>query len=737
MSNSLKTERRFAAIMFTDIVGFTELAYKNEETALKLLDKKRNLIFPLINKYGGKLIKEIGDGTLSQYDELNNAIECADKFQSKTDGELNVRAGIHSGEVVFKNEDVFGDVVNIASRLESIAKPKSVLVSKETIDNLENQNRFEFVSLGLQSLKGVGRLIEVYALKSKNIYTPNPDEYKKNKIQTHSDDEVPSIGIIPFKNKGAEEDVFYAYGISADLITDCSSAGLIRVATLASIEKIKNYEEIRTEELASRLMVRYIAEGTLWKMGEMFQLSIELYDTKDCKVVWSDMWQEKWDNLPAIKSNLSDGLLKALDTKPSSQKKVETTSPEAYEFYLKAKHKYIKRETTDDTEIARELLHKAMELDDSLIIAKNLLGLTYKDMGKYDKAMEIFIAALNQAESLDDKRGIGISLNSVAMIHYNKGDYDQSLEYLGRSLEISEDLGDKHGILTSLNERGIVYWNKSEYKKALSSLKRSLEISEELEHKHGIASSSNNIGCVYWDQDNLENALLYFKRSLEVSKELGNKLGIGNGFNNIGIIYKDKGDLDKALDYYTRTLKIREEIGDKRGLGDSYNNLGTVFKDMGVYDKALEHFERSLKFREEIGDKSGKGRILYNIGALYFVENDHQKSSEYLEKSLIIRKEIDQNELELETIILLYINYKNLGKDYDDNQLNKLIKDSEDMGSELNFRLYELLGNKTYLEKAYEKVQKNANSMETLLKEKYLSYPIPKKIIEEFKNIFH
>ena len=124
---------------------------------------------------------------------------------------------------------------------------------------------------------------------------------------------MPSIAIIPFENKGADEDVFYAYGISADLISDCSGAGLIRVAGLNDIEKL-DYRNLKYDELSKNLFVRYISTGTLWKMGDMFQLSIELYDTKDKKVVWSDRWQEKWENLPAIKRNLSDGLLKTLDT---------------------------------------------------------------------------------------------------------------------------------------------------------------------------------------------------------------------------------------------------------------------------------------------------------------------------------------------------------------------------------------------------------------------------------------
>ena len=158
--------------MFTDIVGYTQLTAEDEEKAFQLIKKKRELLLPLLKKHSGKLVKEIGDGTLTRYNDTKDAIDCANDFQSKTNDDLKVRAGIHSGEVIIENGDVFGDVVNIASRLESIAQPKSVLLSKETLDKLENKDNLEFISLGLQSLKGVGRLIEVFALSGKNLYTP-------------------------------------------------------------------------------------------------------------------------------------------------------------------------------------------------------------------------------------------------------------------------------------------------------------------------------------------------------------------------------------------------------------------------------------------------------------------------------------------------------------------------------------------------------------------------------------
>jgi TolB-like protein len=197
------------------------------------------------------------------------------------------------------------DGVNIASRLESMAVAGGVFVSKEVHDQLANQKEFEGISIGLQQLKGLGRLIEVFGLKGDKLNEPDSKNYVKNNCGCHSDDEVPSIAIIPFENKGKDEDVFYSYGISADLISDCSGAGLIRVAGIKEIEELG---DMPFKEKAKKLFVRYVATGTLWKMDDIFQLSIELYDMKDKEVVWADRWQESWDNLPTIKGSLSDGL---------------------------------------------------------------------------------------------------------------------------------------------------------------------------------------------------------------------------------------------------------------------------------------------------------------------------------------------------------------------------------------------------------------------------------------------
>jgi len=222
-------ERKLAAIMFTDIAGYTAQMSKDEAVAISLLNKQESVLKPLIAKHNGTYVKSTGDGTLSHFNSAVDAATCAKRFQESIydDKDLNVRVGVHLGDTIFEKGDIRGDGVNIASRLESMAVEGGVFVSKEVHDQLANQKEFEGVSLGLQSMKGVGRLIEVFGLKGDMLNEPNPKDYTDTKIETHSDDEVPSIAIIPFENKGREEDVFYAYGISVDLISDVSSAGLI------------------------------------------------------------------------------------------------------------------------------------------------------------------------------------------------------------------------------------------------------------------------------------------------------------------------------------------------------------------------------------------------------------------------------------------------------------------------------------------------------------------------------
>ena len=591
-----KQTRKLAAIMFTDIAGYTESMSFDEETAIQAVKKKRSIIQPLLTENNGIFVKEIGDGTLSYFTSAIDASTCAVKLQEQTfdDTHLNIRVGLHIGDIVFDGKDVFGEGVNIASRLESLSPVGGICVSKSVFDELENKKEFNGTSLGLQSLKGVGRLVEVYALQGDKLKEPDASKFKETKVEKHSDDEVPSIAIIPFDNKGAPEDVFYAYGISSDLISSVTSAGLIRVASLKDIEKL-DYQNLDSTEISNKLLIRYIAQGTLWKMGDMFQISIELYDTKESRILWSDRWQEQWENLPKIKNNLSDGLLKALDTKPKVEQKEDTTDPEAYEFYLKAKHKYEKRETIEDTEIARGLIKKAVELDDNLISAKLLMGNTFREMGDYDKAMDIFTSSLKQADELSDKHGMGDSFNSIGAIYFHKGNFDKALECSNKSIAIADALNDKYRKAISLNNNGVVSQNKGNY----------------------------------------EEGLDYYQRSLAIQEEIGDQYGLAISLCNIGNIYNLKGDSKDALKYLENSLKVQNELGVKWLELETYSYLFSAYKNLGkVFD--INHIRKLIKKSDNIEFEINFQlyKLLGDVTTLETVYNQLQKKSDAMDKEM-------------------------------------------------------------------------------------------------------
>jgi len=650
-------KRQSAAVMFTDIAGYTSIMASDEEKALSLLQEKRQVLKPLIKQNGGVYVKGTGDGTLSYFDSAYKASKCAKLFQESIydNDSMNVRVGIHVGDIVLDDGDVYGDGVNVASRLESMSPVGGICVSNTVYDELRNKKDFDGVGLGLQSLKGVGRLVEIYGLKGDLLTEPKPSDYKDSKVAVHSDDEVPSIAIIPLKNKGRNEDVFYSYGISADLIKDCSGAGLIRVESLDRIEKIEHYEKLDITELASQLLVRYVATGTLWKMDDVFQLSIELYDTKESKVIWSDRWQEDWDNLSLIKSNLSDGILKALDAKTKVENKVTITNTEAYEYYLKGKYRFQKTENIEDKEISRGLLQKAIELEDNLLDAKEWLGWIYVNEGDFDNGMEIFTNTLKQAEEIGDKRNVGFCLEGIGFIYFKKG--------------------------------------------------------------------------------NFNNALKYFERELKIFEKLEDKFGITGALLSISVVCSINGYLDKALDCNMRHLEICKATDDKRGVGTANMVISQLYWRQGDLDKALEHGIYALEIIENFGWKWEKYYPLGLIGVYYLDQGDYDTAIEYLEQSYIIQKDIGDKDILLATTKYLFLAYKHVGKEFDEAEIHNLIKETEFIDWEDNYRLYYLFEDTSYLETAYNQVQETADNLEPDVAAKFLSYPIPKAIVEEWEKV--
>ena len=216
---------------------------------------------------------------------------------------------------------------------------------------------------------------------------------------------------------------------------------------------------------------------------------------------------------------------------------------------------------------------------------------------------------------------------------------------------------------------------------------------------------------------------------------MGNNHGMGTTFYFIGMIYYYTGNYDKALNYFNRALKIFKKLGEK-----GYSLFfGVLYYSKGEYDNALAIYIPALKLAEELGDKNSKGGVLWLIGMVYLETGEYNKAKEYLDKSLAINKEIDRGAASLlRRTIYVFLSYKKLGKEYDEKKIIALIKEvkhKENIEYYFNYHIYQLLEDTFYLETAYNQIQELADNLEPDVAAKFLSYPIPAAIVEEWEKV--
>ncbi|MEC7821535.1 MAG: tetratricopeptide repeat protein [Candidatus Neomarinimicrobiota bacterium] len=552
---------------------------------------------------------------------------------------------------------------------------------------------------------------------------------------------APSIAILPFENKGADEDAFYAYGIVADLISVVTGAGLIRVAGLKDVEKI-DHSNMSYDEMSKTLLVRYVAQGTLWKLGSMFQLSLEIFDTQTAKVIFTKRWQTEWEKLANIKDDLSSNILETLkiEVKQTKNNKI-TINPEAYEFYLKGKYKYEKVQSLDDTEIAKGLLKKATEIDENLIAAKRKMADIYWRQGGKEnakKAKEIHNQALEQAKKIGDKKEIAHGLLSVGYYHFDDKEYDKAMEFFESSMTIFEELGNQEGIASVFNAIGNVQWRKKKPDEALKNYTRVLDIGKKLDDKIRIITGLNNISLIHMEREDHNKAIDFLKQALSVSREFGNANAEALNLNNIGWNYQASGDIESAIPYFEQHIALRQRLGQKDWAVGSMNGLGWSLFYMGNYNEAYKTFEKTTKLRGKEHQR-GKGWDWAGMATIHFYKGEFEEANKFMDRIFDLRKEHEIEGMELQLTTFQYLIFRELGKDFDLQVVRDLIKDQklEDLNVDAKYELYQLLGDKSFLKKAYEDVQKKANKLEGEKKESYLNYPIEKLVIEEYNRVMN
>jgi TolB-like protein/class 3 adenylate cyclase len=381
----MSSTRQLAAIMFTDIVGYTALMGNDEQKAFELLRKNRELQKPIIEQLNGRWIKELGDGVMASFHTVSDTVNAAIQIQEKcnTAKEFQLRIGIHLGEVVFENDDVFGDGVNIASRIQAIADPGSIFISETVHHNVSNKKDIHTRFIQEVTLKNVMTPLNIYEVTTKN---DQPITQLSVLAKTIAEK---SIAVLPFANMSSDpEQEYFSDGITEDIITQISKLHELKVISRTSIIQYKQTKK-SLPEIASELKVSYLLEGSVRKSGNRLRIVSQLIDAKHDEHLWAETYDRDLTDIFAIQTEIAEKIANALKTSLTSgeQKRIAeqpTSNLEAYNFYLLGKSHYHKG-TPEDFDKAVEYYNKAITMDPNFALAYASLAVSigYKGAGYF------------------------------------------------------------------------------------------------------------------------------------------------------------------------------------------------------------------------------------------------------------------------------------------------------------------------------------------------------------------
>lgn len=677
-------KRKLAAIVFTDIVGFTKITARDQTLASDLIKKQRDLFKPLVEDHGGKWLKEMGDGLLLLFDTVTDAVNCSIKIQEKAVSieELSLRIGIHQGEVLMLENDVIGDDVNVASRIEAFSAPGGIAISGKVYDAIVREMHYKTKYLGKPKLKGVGQDVTVYCIISHGLPETKLSDVSA-KLESSSKivysgvgalflipllvylfffrkDSIDSIAVL-YMDVGSYSELSYLETMTEDLIFDLtsSSQGLLKVSEPSEVKKYKE-SELGLEELANDIGVDYIFKSSVQPDNNGFFFRVRLFDSGAGKDLFINKWFIEKNSLQSVVAVLVDNIVKELDIELSEGYARLEYDPEAYDLYLQAKNIYTLSDSYDDNMKAVKMMEESISKDDNLVMAQIYLGTIQYDLGNYNQASVIYDRALVNSKSQKDNANIAECLRKQGQLLRKNKDFGGSIEKFTEALSISTVMNDKSSMAKTLNSMAILNYRTNDKDNALKHWLQAMAIVEELDDKPKLSKYLNNIGIWYRDDFDYSKSIEYYEKSFEIKQELGDIRNISKTLNNMGNVFFLMGDYENSVQKYNESIAIKEKLQDNRGLSNTLNNLGETYFYMGDYEQAIENFRKS------IGLSKREDKIFDNqkyLGMSYFYLSDYDSSTIYLRRSDEYLADAPQKRLTILPYLIISYSKTGLGKE--------------------------------------------------------------------------
>jgi TolB-like protein/class 3 adenylate cyclase/Tfp pilus assembly protein PilF len=574
----MQATRQLAAIMFTDMEGYTALMQKNEQEAIERRDRHRQVFEKAMADHGGKIIQYYGDGTLSIFSSAIHAVNAGVAMQllCRKTPQVPLRIGIHIGDIAVDDSGVYGDGVNIASRIESFAVAGSVFISDKVFDEIKNQPTINTISMGLFNLKNVSRPVEVIAISNEGLAVPQPNDLKGRTSAPKN-----NLAVLPFVNMSNDTDnEYFSDGIAEELINTLSKIDGLQLTCRTSSFSFKGKNQ-DVREIGKALNVSRVLEGSVRKSGSRVRITAELVNTADGYQLWSETFDRNLDDIFELQDEIA-GIIANRMREQLVNKTAEAPEPsqniDAYQLYLKGLF-FFNKGTPADYYKAIQFFEEAIMIDTSLANAHAMIASGYAaltSIGNVNPAnvMEKVRTASRNAIRLNSQ--LPQSYLAMAMLQlYFEFQFDEAHDNINKAFLISPNSSDAH-------------YAASHYYTIINDKEHMVEEAELALHSDPLSLMKNN---------QLGEALLAARRIDEAEKQFLKTLELDPNWRtpmrNLSFVYMANGNYEKSCEFSDR---IRREVN-QPGKGITAYILSLAL--LGKKEEARHWLEQLLRREDD------------------------------------------------------------------------------------------------------------------------------------------
>ncbi len=681
--NTPQHTRRLAAIVFTDIVGFSNLTEGDEVKALELLSTQKQILQPIVQDFGGQWLKEMGDGLLLSFPSSHDAVRCAIQIQKAVLGiaDLVLRIGVHQGDVVQTETDVLGSGVNIASRIETVAPPGGIAVSDKVQRDIAQNVDLTTQSIGFPKFKGIDDAFEVYCVTSAGLPVGTshgkvvlPERFAKHKsfkfpfvllvvlasvavlffLSSSGIDlsAIPtkSIAVLPFDNfaKGEVEENF-ADGLTEVITATLSKISELKVISRTSVMRYKGDDRPTSPEIAARLNVAHVLEGSVQRAGEQVRIVVQLIDAREDRHLWSETFDGNFSEVFGVQTRVATNVADYLEASLTQQEQARiarkpTHNMKAYEHYLVLLQRGIVQIAKRELDTNLVLAEKMVQLDEQFAEAHAIIALCH--LGYYWSGIERTEARLTLAR-VSVAKAVGLA-PEAPMVHTAKGylhywglsEFDKALEEftLARKME--------PGASQHIEDMAWVQRAKGNLPLAFSSMNKALELNpqsdlilREMAFTHIVAKNYDQaieildraillndsvdyyglkIDAIWARDGNPESAITFLK---EAQKIVGrdkfliheHRLELARGNHEASL---EAVELIRQDPYLSQNRVIPKALA-----------RAFVFERMGEAKKMKTELESGLEILKSMAEKNPiDPRVQMNMGLIYAMLGDSEQA---------------------------------------------------------------------------------------------------------------